>query len=210
MPGGLIVSPDAVGPVMSRAASSASSQVQILEELRSFECRTVAPKRQTEVQRHTILSPTCGSASRTSLPGNDHIAEARRLVELGCVSGGPANVNRSPTATCVRAVPLAKHGSGRRAAGTGWQLEPPDVARAQTRAELSTDQKGFAARGHLRPPTLRSTTLSSQTCRDSVAFEVQTGHHTGGLDMFARIVRSKETHSEAIIRSHVKRVKSEM
>ena len=45
----------------------------------------------------------------------------------------------------------AEHGGSRRAAGTGWQLEPPrDVARAQTRAELATGQKGLAARGHLR------------------------------------------------------------
>ena len=45
----------------------------------------------------------------------------------------------------------AEHGGSRRAAGTGWQLEPPrDVARAQMRAEIVDRPKGFAARGHLR------------------------------------------------------------
>ena len=169
----------------------------------------MAPERQTEVQRHTILSPTRVSAPRTSLPGNDHIAVARRLVELGCVSGDPANVTRPPTATCVRAVPLPNM------AAAGGPLE---LDGSLSHPMLLEPRRELNCRKAKRVLQLEDTFAANVEKYDSLIADAQgfgglggpNGHHTGGLEMFARIVRSKETHPEAIIRSHVKRVKSEM
>ena len=196
--------------VTSRAGSSAASQVQILEKLRSFGCRTAAPERQIEVRRNTIPSPTCVSAPRTSLPGIEHTTGARRLVELGCVADDPANVTRPPTATCVRAVPLpdVEAAGGPRGLDGSWSrramlLEPRQELNCRQVKRVSQLEDTFAA-------NVEEFDSRIADAQGSGGVGGPNGHHAGGLEMTARTVRSKETHPEAIIQTHVKRVKSEI
>ena len=130
---------DEVGAATPRAGSSAASQFQNLEELRSSGSRILALERQTVVQRLTILSPTCVSAPRSSSPGNDPIAEARRLAELGSGSGNPANVTRRPANTSVGSSASSEHDASGRPAGTGRQFDPPRDA-LESRQGLSRRQ----------------------------------------------------------------------
>ena len=130
-------------------------------------------------------------------------------MELGCVSGDPAIVTSPPT-TCLRAVPL----SNMAAAGG-----PPELGGSlRRRAMLLEPRQELNCRQAKRVSQLEDTFAANVEEFDALSQDAQgfgghggpNGHHTGGLEMFARFIRSKETHLEAIIQSHVKRVKSDM
>ena len=193
-----------------KAGSFAAIQLQIFKESRSVGSRITALEQQTAVHRLANQSPTFLGALHMSPPGIAPIAEARRLAEFGTGSGNPANVTRRPALADIQALPRPNTTPSRAPPGMGGSFSRRAMS-LESRQELSRRQAETGV-------DLMDTFAASVEEFDSLIADAQGlgghgrpgGHRDGGIEMLARITRTKECHPQVIIQSHDKRVKAEM